>query len=88
VDGVWCHRAFARSRMLRFPLLSDFEPKGEVSRAYGAYRSREGVSQRALFVLDADGAIRWSYLSSVDVNPGAGGVLSALESLSTAGATR
>jgi peroxiredoxin len=88
VDGVWCHRAFARSRMLRFPLLSDFEPKGEVSRAYGAYRSREGVSQRALFVLDADGVIRWSYLSSVDVNPGAGGVLSALESLSTAGAIR
>jgi peroxiredoxin len=81
VDGVWCHRAYAEARHLRFPLLSDFEPKGAVSRAYNAYRTPDGFSERALFVLDRDGVIRWSYLSPVDVNPGADGVLAALEAL-------
>ena len=81
VDGVWCHAAFAKARKLHFPLLADFEPKGAVSRAYGAYRGGEGVSERALFVLDADGVIRWSYLSPVGVNPGADGIFKALESL-------
>jgi peroxiredoxin len=81
VDGVWCHAAFARDRNLHFPLLSDFEPKGAVSRVYGAYRAQDGFSERALFVLDGDGVIRWSYLSPVDVNPGAAGILQALESL-------
>lgn len=80
VDGVWCHAAFARDRKLHFPLLSDFEPKGAVSRMYGAYREGEGVSERALFVLDGDGVIRWSYCSPIGVNPGADGILSALES--------
>ena len=82
VDGVWCHLAFARDRKLRFPLLADFEPKGAVARAYGAYRSKEGVAERALFVVDARGTLRWSYLSPVGVNPGADGILTALESLS------
>ena len=81
VDGVWCHQAFARDRNLHFPLLADFEPKGEVSRAYGAYRSQDGTSERALFVIDADGIVSWSYVSPVDVNPGADGILRALESL-------
>ncbi len=52
VDGVWCHRAFAEARQLHFPLLSDFEPKGTVARSYGAYRTADGVSERALFVID------------------------------------
>ena len=80
VDGPWCHAAFARDRKLHFPLLSDFEPKGAVSRLYGAYRERDGYSERALFVLDGDGTVRWSYCSPVGVNPGADGILSALES--------
>src|ERR1700737_1515075 len=71
VDGVWSHLAFAQQRNLRFPLVSDFEPKGEVSRAYRAYRPQDGTSERALFVLDGDGIVRWSYVSPVDVNPGA-----------------
>jgi peroxiredoxin len=81
VDGVWCHRAFAEDRHLHFPLLSDFEPKGAVSRSYGAYRTEDGFSERALFVLDKDGIITWSYLSPVAVNPGADGILEALEGL-------
>jgi alkyl hydroperoxide reductase subunit AhpC len=64
-----------------FPLLSDCGPKGEVSRAYGAYREDGGVSERALFVVDRDGVIRWSYLSPANVNPGADGIFAALESL-------
>ena len=82
VDGTWCHAAFARERHLHFPLLSDFEPKGVVSRAYGAYRDEDGISERALFVLDKEGVIQWSYMSPIDVNPGAAGILQALESLS------
>jgi peroxiredoxin len=81
VDGVWCHRAFAETRNLHFPLLSDFEPKGEVARRYGVYREHEGTSERALFVLDAEGVVRWSYRSPVGVNPGADGILDALERL-------
>jgi peroxiredoxin len=81
VDGAWCHAAFARDRNLHFPLLADFEPKGAVARQYGAYREKDGTSERALFVLDADGVIRWSYCSPVAVNPGADGILNALESL-------
>jgi peroxiredoxin len=81
VDGAWCHAAFARDRKLRFPLLSDFEPKGAVSRLYGAYRDSDGFSERALFVIDGDGIIRWSYCSPVGVNPGADGILTALESI-------
>jgi len=83
VDGVWCHKAYAKTRNLAFPLLADFEPKGEVSRKYGAYRAQDGFSERALFVLDGDGVIRWSSLSPVDKNPGADGVLAALEALVT-----
>jgi peroxiredoxin len=81
VDGVWCHAAFARDHHLHFPLLADFEPKGAVSRLYGAYREEDGISERALFVLDGEGIIRWSFLSPIDVNPGADGILDALESL-------
>ncbi len=81
VDGVWCHLAFAHDRKLRFPLLSDFEPKGETARSYGVYREQDGTSERALFVIDADGIIRWSYVSPVGVNPGADGILTALEAL-------
>lgn len=79
VDGVWCHIAFAKDRHLRFPLLPDFEPKGEVARAYGVYRQKEGVSERALFVIDEDGIIQWSYVSPIGINPGADGILRALD---------
>jgi peroxiredoxin len=81
VDGVWCHLAFAKDRNLHFPLLADFEPKGEVSRAYQVYRAKDGMSERALYVIDATGIVQWSYVSPVGVNPGADGILRALENL-------
>jgi peroxiredoxin len=82
VDGVWCHLAFTQARKLGFPLLADFEPKGAVARLYGVYRQLEGICDRALFVIDAQGTIRWSYVSPLGVNPGADGILTALEALS------
>jgi len=84
VDGSWCHAAFAKDRKLHFPLLADFEPKGAVARTYGVYRADDGVTERALFVIDAEGTIRWSYVSPIGINPGADGILAALEDLAPA----
>jgi peroxiredoxin len=81
VDGVWSHAAYARDRNLHFPLLADFEPKGAVAQQYGAFRRSDGVCERALFVIDAGGIIRWSHLSPIGINPGADGILTALEDL-------
>ena len=81
VDGVWCHRAFTEARNLHFPLLSDFEPKGGMARAFGAYREDEGVAERALFLVDEKGTIAWSYCSPIAVNPGADGILDALDAM-------
>jgi peroxiredoxin len=84
VDHAWCHIAFARSRNLHFPLLADFHPKGEVAQRYGVYDDSIGMSERALFVLDGEGVIAWTYVSPIGVNPGADGILNALESMAGA----
>jgi len=81
VDGVWCHEAFAKDRHLHFPLAADFEPKGQIAMSYGAYRVEEGVCERALYVIDRNGVIAWSYRSPIAINPGADGILEALENL-------
>jgi peroxiredoxin len=81
VDGRWCHAAFAKDRNLKYPLLADFEPKGAVAKAYGVYRDVDGTSERAVFVIDPWGVIRWSYVSPVHVIPGADGILGALDKL-------
>src|SRR6202789_3578550 len=81
VDGAWCHAAYAKDHHLHFPLAADFEPKGAVARAYGAYREKEGFCERALFAIDKNGVITLSYCSPIQVNPGADGILQALEAL-------
>jgi peroxiredoxin len=81
VDGIWSHLAFASQRNIRFPLLADFEPKGAVARQYGVYHHAGGTSERALFVIDPDGVVRWSFVSPIGVNPGADGILRALDAL-------
>ena len=83
VDSKWCHLAFAQSRNLHFPLLADFEPKGQVAKMYGAYNEEEGECKRAIFVIDKEGIVQWSYLSPVAINPGADGILDALTNLKT-----
>jgi peroxiredoxin len=81
VDGKWCHQAFIENRKLRFPLVSDFEPKGAVAKTYQVYDEVEGTSQRALYIIDEHGIIRWNYLSPSGINPGADGILEALEEM-------
>lgn len=81
VDSAWCHQAFTQARKLHFQLLADFEPKGAVARRYGAYDSQHGYCKRALFVIDKEGLIAWSYLSPTAINPGADGILEALDKL-------
>ena len=81
VDSKWCHLAFSQDRKFHFPLMADFEPKGAVSRMYEAYEEKDGESLRALYVIDGEGIIRWSYLSPTGINPGADGILDALEEL-------
>jgi peroxiredoxin len=81
VDSKWCHLAFSQDRKFHFPLLSDFEPKGAVARLYDVYDEQEGECERALYVIDEEGIIRWNYLSPVGINPGADGILDALDEM-------
>jgi peroxiredoxin (alkyl hydroperoxide reductase subunit C) len=87
VDNVWSHKAYAESRNLKFPLLADFHPKGAVGRQYGTYNEEKGTEWRDLYVIDGEGVIRWSYRSPGGVNPGAAGILSALEALESGDGT-
>jgi peroxiredoxin len=81
VDSVYCHVAFARDARLHFPLLADFHPRGRVARRFGIYRDKQGMSARALFVLDGDGKIRFSRAYPDLFNPGVDEALTALETL-------
>ena len=81
VDVLESHMAFSADRKLDFPLLADSDPLGEVARRYGAFDEESQTCERALFVIDHTGRIAWSYLSPRDVNPGADGILRALENL-------
>lgn len=85
VDSKWCHLAFAQDRKLHFPLLADYEPKGAVARLYDVYDDLEGHSKRAIYVIDEEGTIQWSYLSPLGINPGADGILEALQELDKKG---
>jgi len=81
VDQTWSHAAFSADAQLDFPLLADFQPRGAVARMYGVYRLREGVSARALFVLDRAGIIRFSQVYPDQLDPGVDGILTTLEAL-------
>jgi|SRR3984957_15231827 peroxiredoxin len=84
VDSKWCHLAFSQDRKFHFPLLADFEPKGAIAKLYDVYDEQEGECQRALYVIDEDGIIHWNYLSPVGINPGADGILDALDEMNNA----
>jgi len=84
VDSANSHAEFAKQRNLKFPLLADFEPKGAVAKKYGVYRIKDGITERALFVISADGKISWSYCSPIGINPGAEGIIQVLQKLSAA----
>lgn len=79
VDSRYCHRAFREHLNLTMPLLADFHPKGEMSRAYGAYIEERGHTNRSLVLVDEDGIVRWVYQSPTPKEvPGANLIFDAL----------
>jgi peroxiredoxin len=80
VDGAWAHRAFREKLGIDTTLLSDFEPKGEVARAYGSYLDT-GAANRTLVLVDEDGMVAWTYESPTPGEfPGANVIFDALAS--------
>ena len=70
VDSVPCNIAWARSLgNLSYDLLSDFHPKGEVAKAYGAYRENDGISERALFIVDKEGKLAFVDIHNIADQP-------------------
>jgi peroxiredoxin len=70
VDSVPCNTAWAKSLGgLSYDLLSDFEPKGEVARAFGAYRAADGISERAIFIVDKEGKIAYKDIHDIADQP-------------------
>jgi peroxiredoxin len=63
VDSLYSHGAWAAVRGLSFPLLADFHPKGAVAKQYQVYREQEGFSERALYLIDGEGIIRYAHVS-------------------------
>jgi peroxiredoxin len=59
-DSTWSQNAFKEKLGVTIPQLSDFEPKGEVCRAFGVYHPG-GFPQRAIVIIDPEGIVRWSY---------------------------
>jgi peroxiredoxin len=80
VDSAYSHKAFQEKLGITIPLLADFHPKGEVARRFGVYVDERGVSQRALVMIDADGIVKWAYVSPSPLEiPGANLIFDALE---------
>jgi peroxiredoxin len=85
VDGPWAHRAFRETLGIDTVLLADFEPKGEVARAYGSYIERAGVADRTLVLIDENSKVAWTYESpNPGEFPGANLIFDALDSLESA----
>jgi alkyl hydroperoxide reductase subunit AhpC len=70
IDSIPSHIAWAKSLGgITYPLLADFEPKGEVARAFGAYRSADGITERALFIIDKQGKIAFKDIHDISKQP-------------------
>jgi peroxiredoxin len=70
IDSIPSHVAWAKSLGgITYPLLSDFEPKGAVAKAYGAYRAGDGIAERALFVIDKAGKIAYRDIHDISKQP-------------------
>ena len=70
IDSIPSHIAWAKSLGgITYPLLADFEPKGEVARAFGAYRSADGITERALFIVDKQGKIAFKDIHDISKQP-------------------
>lgn len=79
VDHIHAHKAFREKLGIDTQLLADFEPKGEVAKAYGSYFEPAGMANRTLVLVDPDGRVEWSYESpSPGEAPGANLIFDAL----------
>jgi peroxiredoxin len=80
VDSSFCHHAFSKHQNLTMPLLSDFNPKGAVSRAYGAWIDAVDHGNRSLVLVDERGVVAWSHAAPTPLEiPGANLIFDALE---------
>jgi peroxiredoxin len=78
VDSIYCHRAFREQLNLTMPLLADFNPKGEVCRAYGAWIDQVDHGNRSLVLIE-DGVVKWSYATPTPAEiPGANLIFDAI----------
>ena len=81
-DAMWSQKAFKEKLGITIPQLSDFEPKGAASRAFGAYFAKAGTSTRALVIVDPEGVVRWSWEGEhPGVMPGANLIFDGLEAV-------
>jgi peroxiredoxin len=79
VDSAFSHKAFQDHLGIQFPLLADFEPKGEVARKYGMYMEKHGTNERGFVVIDADGKVKHVHKSPSPLEiPAANLILDAL----------
>lgn len=70
VDSIPSHVAWAKSLGgITYDLLSDFHPKGEVAKSYGAWREADGITERALFIVDKEGKIAYIDIHDIDDQP-------------------
>jgi len=82
VDHGFAHKAFQEKLGIDTPLLADFEPKGEVARAYGAYIEQTGHANRSLVLVDEEGTVAWVHESATPLEiPGANLIFDALETV-------
>lgn len=80
VDSAFAHKAFREHLGITIPLLSDFQPRGEVARAYGAFIEERGHNERALVMIGPDLTVRWSHRSPSPLEiPGANLIFDALD---------
>ena len=83
IDSIPCHRAWVRSLggIETYPLLADFHPKGEVARRYGVYREDEGITERAILIIDKQGIVRYIDVHDIGEQPDTAQIFTELEKL-------
>lgn len=83
-DSKYSHLAWVQRGdlgALRYPLLSDL--KKEVARQYGCLDEKEGVAQRALYIIDPEGVLQYMTVHNLDVGRSVEETLRVLEALQT-----
>ena len=82
VDSAWAHKAFAEKLKIGYPLLADFNPKGEVGGKYGVYLADKGIESRTTIIVDKGGVVRWVKANEIPVVPDTAEMLAELKKLS------